>query len=64
MPVGLDLNHLYKISKAFKGKYYLDFTVPKMGLITGISLKEFIRLFTKGKNLEELIFQYRLLLQI
>lgn len=52
---GLDINRLYKLSTSFKRKYFLDFTVPKMGFITGKRVKELIRLFTHGKNLEELI---------
>lgn len=51
---GLDLNRLYKLSTSFKRKYYLDFTVPKMGFIAGKRIKDLIRLFTKGKRLEEL----------
>ncbi|MFL6558368.1 MAG: patatin-like phospholipase family protein, partial [Bacillus sp. (in: firmicutes)] len=39
---------------AFKRKYILDFTVPKMGFISGKKVKEFIRVFTHGKNIEEL----------
>ncbi|MCP3741744.1 patatin-like phospholipase family protein [Rossellomorea sp. BNER] len=52
--VGHDINHLYKLSTAFKRKYYLDFTVPKMGFIAGKRIKEFIRLFTHNKQIEEL----------
>lgn len=52
---GIDLDRLYKISTAFKRKYFLDFTVPKMGFIAGKRIKELIRFFTKGKRLEELI---------
>ncbi|WP_026692140.1 patatin-like phospholipase family protein [Peribacillus kribbensis] len=51
---GQDLEWLYKLSKAFKRKYFLDFTVPKMGLISGKKIKDFIRIFTYGKQLEEL----------
>lgn len=51
---GLDLEKLYKIAKAFKRKYYLDFTVPKMGFIAGKRVKELIKLFTHGKNIEDL----------
>lgn len=51
---GLDIERLYKLSKAFKRKYYLDFTVPKMGFIAGKRVKELIRIFTHGKNLEQL----------
>ncbi len=51
---GIDLDRLYKLSTAFKRKYFLDFTVPKMGFIAGNKVKEFIRVFTHGKNIEEL----------
>ncbi|MCQ6273981.1 patatin-like phospholipase family protein [Bacillus sp. V3B] len=52
---GIEMDRLYKISTAFKRKYYLDFTVPKMGFISGKRVKELIRVFTKGKRLEELM---------
>jgi NTE family protein len=51
---GIELDHLYKLSAAFKRKFYLDFTVPKMGFIAGKRLKEFIKVFTHGKNIEDL----------
>ena len=51
---GLDIERLYKMSHFFKRKYYLDFTLPKMGFISGNRVKELIRVFTYGKSLEEL----------
>ena len=51
---GLDMERLYKIAHAFKRKYYLDFTVPKMGFIAGNRIKELVRVFTHGKRIEEL----------
>ncbi len=51
---GTDLDQLYKIITSFKRKYYLDFTVPKMGLIKGNRIKEFIGIFTHWKNIEQL----------
>lgn len=51
---GLEIEKLYKLATAFKRKYYLDFTVPKMGLISGNRIKELIRLFTHGKHIEQL----------
>lgn len=51
---GLDIDRLYKLSRAFKRKYYLDFTVPKMGFVAGKRVKELIRIFTHGKKLEQL----------
>jgi NTE family protein len=53
--IGIEMDRLYKISTAFKRKYYLDFTIPKMGFISGKRVKELIRVFTKGKRLEELM---------
>jgi NTE family protein len=52
---GIDVNNLYQLSRAFKRKYFLDFTVPKMGFISGKKIKEFIRFFTHGKNIEDLM---------
>ncbi|WP_110929314.1 patatin-like phospholipase family protein [Bacillus massiliglaciei] len=51
---GTDIEGLYKLSRAFKRKYYLDFTIPKMGFIAGKRVKELIRVFTYNKNFEEL----------
>lgn len=51
---GSDIERLYKLSKLFKRKYYLDFTVPKMGFIAGKRVKGLIRMITFGKNLEQL----------
>lgn len=51
---GHDIRHLISLSKAFKRKYYLDFTIPKMGFITGKRVKDLLNLFMQGKNLEEL----------
>jgi NTE family protein len=50
---GQKIEDLYKLAFTFKRKYYLDFTVPKMGFIQGKRIKEYIRLFTFGKNLED-----------
>lgn len=49
-----DIDRLYKLAQVFKRKYYLDFTVPKMGFISGKRVKEFIRVFTYNKSLEDL----------
>lgn len=51
---GIEMDRLYKLSTAFKRKYFLDFTVPKMGFISGKKVKEFIKVFTHGKNIEDL----------
>lgn len=51
---GSDVERLYRLSKVFKRKYYLDFTVPKMGFVAGKKVKELIRVFTYNKRIEEL----------
>ncbi|WP_246940249.1 patatin-like phospholipase family protein [Bacillus pinisoli] len=51
---GLGIDRLYNLALAFKRKYYLDFTVPKMGFISGNRVKELIKVFTQGKNIEDL----------
>ncbi len=51
---GSDIDRLYRLAKIFKRKYYLDFTVPKMGFIAGKRVKDMIRMFTYNKNLENL----------
>jgi NTE family protein len=51
---GLGIERLYKLAKAFKRNDYIDITVPKMGLISGKRIKEFICLLTKGKRIEDL----------
>ncbi|MDQ0217192.1 patatin family protein [Peribacillus cavernae] len=53
---GSDIERLYMLSRVFKRKYYLDFTVPKMGFVSGKRVKELIRVLTYGKKLEELDF--------
>ncbi|WP_273125356.1 patatin-like phospholipase family protein [Bacillus weihaiensis] len=51
---GISIDRLYQFALAFKRKYYLDFTVPKMGFISGNRVKELIRLFTHRKHFSEL----------
>ncbi|MBM7572266.1 patatin-like phospholipase family protein [Aquibacillus albus] len=49
---GQQVDHLYQLAKTFKRKYFLDFTVPKMGFIQGNRIKDYIQLFTYNKKLE------------
>ncbi|MGM9986624.1 MAG: patatin-like phospholipase family protein [Bacillaceae bacterium] len=51
---GKDVHRCVKMAKMFKRKYYIDYTLPKMGFIAGNRVVELIRLFTYGKKLEEL----------
>lgn len=51
---GHGLSRLYRLAKSFRRNDFLDWTVPKMGLIAGERITEFIRLLTKGRRIEEL----------
>lgn len=42
-----------KLTAYFPQKLWVDYTVPKMGLVAGEKLKEIIRLLTKNKKIEE-----------
>ncbi|WP_186577569.1 patatin-like phospholipase family protein [Aquibacillus kalidii] len=50
---GQDVDQLYKLALSFRRKFFLDFTVPRMGFIQGNRIKEYIRLFTFNKRLEQ-----------
>ncbi len=56
--VGHEMESMYKIAKAFQRKYYLDFTVPKMGFISGNRVKQLIHMFSKGQNIEDLAIPF------
>ncbi|MDH2887422.1 patatin-like phospholipase family protein [Bacillus cytotoxicus] len=49
-----NVERLYRMASVFKRKYYLDFTVPKMGFISGKRVKDMIKMFTYNKKMEEL----------
>lgn len=51
---GHPTEHLIRFANLFKRKYYLDFTVPKMGFIAGHRVEELIRVLAKKKRVEEL----------
>ncbi|WP_088043913.1 patatin-like phospholipase family protein [Bacillus sp. EAC] len=51
---GSNIDRLYNIAKVFKSKFYLDYVVPKMGLISGKRVKELIKVLSFGKKIEEL----------
>ncbi|WP_188205706.1 patatin-like phospholipase family protein [Alkalibacillus aidingensis] len=50
---GQEIDDLYNLALTFRRKYFMDLTVPKMGLISGERIKSYIRMFTYDKNLEE-----------
>ncbi|MBR7552780.1 patatin-like phospholipase family protein [Allobacillus sp. GCM10007491] len=51
---GQKIEDLYMLASTFKLKYFMDFTVPKLGLIQGDRIKTYIQMFTYQKQLEEL----------
>ncbi|QPC46235.1 patatin-like phospholipase family protein [Mangrovibacillus cuniculi] len=53
LAVGHDMDQLYKMSNSFRRKFFMDFTVPNMGFISGSRIKEFIRIFSHQKNIED-----------
>lgn len=51
---GLDSETIYKLAKHLKRRHWLDFVIPKMGIISGDRVLAMIRLLTKQKQFEEL----------
>lgn len=51
---GHSVESLFKMATTFKRKYYLDFTVPKMGFIAGDRLKALLEVITFNKRIEDL----------
>ncbi len=51
---GYTPKEMAKMALHFQRKYFLDFTVPKMGLISGEKIKQLIRILTKGQSIEDL----------
>lgn len=51
---GLDSNTILKLAKNLKRRHWLDFIIPKMGLVAGDRTLEMIRLLTQRKRFDEL----------
>lgn len=51
---GLPIDQMYKLATAFRRKYYIDLTVPKMGFILGERIKHFVQVFTRNQLIEQL----------
>jgi NTE family protein len=51
---GQNIDTMVRVSQKFKRKYFIDFTIPKLGFIAGNRIKEFIRVFTYQKRIEDL----------
>lgn len=51
---GLDIDSILKLAKGLKRRHWLDFIIPKRGLISGDRLLEMVSLLTKNKTFSEL----------
>ncbi|WP_176714328.1 patatin-like phospholipase family protein, partial [Limosilactobacillus reuteri] len=51
---GTEMSQLYKMALTFKRKYYLVFTIPKMGFIAWNRIKSLVKALTKNKKIEDL----------
>jgi NTE family protein len=51
--VGHEWDRMERMALAFKRNHYLDFTIPKMGFITGKKITDLIRVITYQKQFEE-----------
>lgn len=52
---GHSIDTMLKIAHSFKRKFFIDVTMPpKLGFISGKRIKDFIRLFTHHKKIEQL----------
>lgn len=51
---GQNIRAMEKVALRLKRKFLLDFTLPKMGFIEGNRIRDFVRMFTYNKNIEDL----------
>ncbi|TFE00252.1 patatin-like phospholipase family protein [Jeotgalibacillus salarius] len=51
---GQSVYDMERLAATFRSKYFMDLTVPKMGFISGEKFRQFVKLFTHNKNIEEL----------
>ena len=51
---GLDSATIFKLAKNLRRRHWLDFIIPKMGLISGERTLEMLRLLTKRKHFDQL----------
>ncbi len=51
---GLDSETIFKLAKNLKRRHWIDFVIPKMGLVAGDRTLETIRLLTQRKHFAEL----------
>ncbi|WP_257350576.1 patatin-like phospholipase family protein [Pseudalkalibacillus decolorationis] len=52
--IGHKPDEMIKMAKMFRRKYYIDYTVPRMGFVSGHKVKQLMHALTHGKRIEEL----------
>lgn len=52
--LGHSVSSLERMATIFRQRFYLDYTIPKMGLIAGNKIKQLIELLSHGKKIEDL----------
>ncbi|UOF89217.1 patatin-like phospholipase family protein [Fodinisporobacter ferrooxydans] len=52
---GMGLRYIESLALHMKRRHLLDFTMPKMGFVTGGKVTEMLHLLTKGLNFEDLV---------
>lgn len=51
---GHNVESMTRMATTFKRKYYMDFTVPKMGLVAGEKVRDLLNVITFGKDIQDL----------
>lgn len=51
---GMETRYIESLAVNLKRRHWIDFTVPKVGFVSGARIMEMIRFLTKGMNLEDL----------
>ncbi|WLD95044.1 patatin-like phospholipase family protein [Alkalihalobacillus sp. AL-G] len=52
--IGHHPDTMVKMARLFRRKYYMDYTVPRMGFVSGQKVKQLMHALTHGKSIEEL----------
>lgn len=50
---GMEIRYIKMLATNLKRKHWIDFTVPKMGIVAGDKIHEMIAFLTKGMNIED-----------
>lgn len=50
---GMDIHFMEKLALHLKRRHWIDFTVPKMGFVSGMKILEMVRFLTKEMNFED-----------